>query len=205
MQGGDIPPIENIILISILTVELSILVYSIVTIFQKDKAALSLWGRWTIVTFLGCLAAEFLYIVDAIDYTLLALVTGAVVGFAQWFVLRSRLDKAEYWIWATAIGCMAAFSITEYYMELLPGLFLGIIQVLVLGPQYRGSIWWILASTVGIAYWIWISPITTWPTLLLVVTIGLSPLVYAALTGIAIVWLMKRRDQVKTEVNIVRG
>jgi hypothetical protein len=209
MQGGDIPPIANMILISILTVELSILVYSIVAMFQKDKAGLPLWGRWTIVTFLGCLAVEFLntfiLILNAIDYTLLALVTGTVVGFAQWFILRSRMDHAEYWILATAIGCLAAFSITEYDLEFLSGLFLGVIQALVLGPQYRGSAWWILASTAGIAYWMWISPITTWPSLLIIITIGLSPIVYAALTGIVIVWLMNRRDQVKTEVNIVRG
>ncbi len=194
MQGGDIPPIENMILISILTVELSILVYSIVAIFQKGKAALSLWGQWTVATFLACLAFEFLYlfVLNAVDYTLAAFLLGAVIGFAQWFILRSRLDHAEYWILATAIGCLAAFSITEYDMEFLSGLFLGVIQVLVLGPQYRGSAWWILASTVGIAYWLWISPVTTWPTLLLIVTIGLSPIVYGALTGLVLTWLMKR-------------
>ncbi len=197
MQGGDIPPIENMILTSILTVELSILVYSIAAIFQKERAVLSLWGQWTIATFLGCLAVEFLYlfILDGIDYTLAAFLVGAVIGFAQWFILRTRLDKAEYWIWATAIGCMAALSITEYDMEFLPGLILGAIQMLVLGPQYRGSAWWILASTVGIAYWIWISPVTTWPTLLLVVTIGLSPIVYGALTGIVMARLMKKHNQ----------
>jgi hypothetical protein len=194
MQSGDIPPIANIILTFILAVELSILVYSIVAIFQKEKAALSLWGRWTVVTFLGCLLVEFLslFILDAMDYTLAAFLAGVVIGFAQWFILRSRLNKAEYWIWATAIGCMAALSITLYDMEFLLGLFLGVIQVLVLGQQYRGSVWWILASTVGIAYWMWISIINTWPTLLLIVTIGLSPIVYAALTGIVIARLMKK-------------
>jgi hypothetical protein len=198
---NDIFTTGNVALISKLIVELLTLSLSIVAMFRREKDALSLWGRWTLITFLGFTAGVLLF--QATMYTLhsigSALMAGAILGIAQWFVLRSRLTGAGYWILATSIGFLASVSITTVEggnVELLFGLFLGVIQILVLAPQYRGSGWWIFASTVGLGYWVLIthtaggafSPFD-WRFYAIV---GFSPVVYGALTGVVVARLTQR-------------
>ena len=57
-------------------------------------------------------------------FTLLGAYEGAIVGLAQWLVLRQRLPAIarRSWIWATVAGAMAA-----WFLGMLPGTVMSLI------------------------------------------------------------------------------
>ena len=46
---------------------------------------------------------------------------GAALGFAQWIVLRQRLNHAGWWILATALGVPVGVGVVEMYSRPLTG------------------------------------------------------------------------------------
>src|SRR6266542_3351576 len=85
--------------------------------------ALSLWTGWVLVTTVGGAAAGVAVsaLHEAIVLTMrngaggilaslqLGALGGAIVGAAQWLVLRGRLERAHRWVWASAWGGVAAW------------------------------------------------------------------------------------------------
>jgi len=74
------------------------------------------WGfsvQWTLVSLGGWFAGAFAgQLVSSILGMIIGLVVaGAVVGLAQWFGLRGRVNRAGWWIAATAAGVALAGSV----------------------------------------------------------------------------------------------
>ena len=133
---------------------------------------------------------------------------GAVIGLAQWLVLRGRLSLSPWWIAATAAGMGAGLALgiallgTEIegvglpVRGLMTGAGIGIAQFLVLRAKTgRAAIW---APVVALGWALgWIIMRAT--------GIDLAPhwyvfgaggsLMFQVLTGLALGWLLQGRDQ----------
>ncbi len=129
---------------------------------------------------------------------------GAAIGVAQWLLLRGRIPRAGWWIVATTAGLWAgttfAFRLTGMRTPVLPfqlllggavtGFILGAAQLLVLRPNRRGMVIWLLASALG---WLLLTLVTgeTLDHMTDLLALGALP---AAVNGLALAWF--RRDLV---------
>jgi hypothetical protein len=86
-----------------------------------------------------------------------AFAVGIPVGLAQWIVLRKKLERAEWWIPASAAGWAAGYALL---VAMFPpqatvlaggalGVALGLAQWFVLRRRVARSWWWIVVSTLG--------------------------------------------------------
>ncbi len=91
---------------------------------------------------------------------------GAALGTTQWFVLRTRLHRASWWILASATGIamgwlleqvvdgsishLAGISLDDIGGWAAFGVVLGVMQWLVLRTGVHRAGWWILASVVAL-------------------------------------------------------
>jgi hypothetical protein len=91
-------------------------------------------------------------------------VFGAVIGTAQWLVLRSHLDRSGWWVLLTLIGWVVfwelnllnllgaaagiAFIPDILHLGLFGGL-VGSLQWVLLRGRVRGAGWWVLASVLA--------------------------------------------------------
>ncbi|MBZ0267511.1 hypothetical protein K8I85_05105 [bacterium] len=122
---------------------------------------------------------------------------GAVLaGMLQWLVLRRHFAAAAWWVLAT-VGALAVVGILVFAVRVFDagvgaatgGTVLGIAQWQVLRRTVTRAGWWVLASTVG-----WVTGgilsgafqagFAGW------ITIGAT---YGAITGVALVWLLRLR------------
>jgi hypothetical protein len=182
---------------------LVILAVSIYAFLQKKKESLLLWGKWTLLVPLGFAPGLYLgaTFISDISETLGLLFMGFALGLAEWFIIRRYLSNSSHWILATVIGWASGISLTQYESPALiysSGVFLGITQFLVLGKQYGRSAWWILANIIGIAYFVFqvdaISNLLSFYDWKFFALVGISTLMYCALTGVTLVWLMQAGD-----------
>lgn len=89
------------------------------------------WAPSTILGFIvGLFVVDILYIIG-LDLISTAMY-GAVVGLAQWFVLRQRVRMSAWWILATVVGWLAAFSVNlaVFWQGMIVGGVTGIALVL---------------------------------------------------------------------------
>lgn len=190
------------------------------------------WLRWVIanaigellglgpVAFVGILLARVLAesggLVAALTglllFTVLGAFEGAVVGQAQWMVLRRRLPGLARgsWVWATVVGAVAAWLLGMlpstatslmgngggkapdfegagmYVLATGMGLVLGAVlaapQWRVLRRHVQGAGWWIPANALA---WAAAMPLIFLATSLPLPQDGLAPLLAAAVTTIA--------------------
>lgn len=134
------------------------------------------------------------------------LITGAVIGAAQWLVLRQWVAVSPLWIAATAAGLgaglalgIAAFGTGNELVPLLTraacaGALIGVLQWMVLRPVVPGSVWWVLVVAVGwkigwaVTRAAGIDLSKGWTVF------GSSGAVaFALLSGLALLWLLGRR------------
>ncbi|BAZ39612.1 hypothetical protein NIES4101_55660 [Calothrix sp. NIES-4101] len=144
-----------------------------------------LWERWivatsiaeviglAIVAVVSLIVSQFGYIQGT--FTLVGILEGIVLGFAQWLVLRRYIQHSRRWIIATVIGALFAWfsgltvsalmaiayagvSDVTKTQAFIKGLFLlgaglgamlGFCQWLVIKNQIRFSIWWIVANAIA--------------------------------------------------------
>ncbi len=110
----------------------------------------------------GLLANRVIGPVNSIQNAILAgLITGAVIGLAQWLVLRQAFDLSPLWIVATAIGMAAGLAFgtgvlgTEtvgtslLIRAVITGLTIGLAQWLLLRMHIPANGWWIVVIAVG--------------------------------------------------------
>jgi hypothetical protein len=130
----------------------------------------------------------------AVPVSLSVAVGGVLVGVLQWLVLRRYLAQAGRWVLAslgaTAVFALVVFSLGAFSPDaglvggaVLYGTVVGVLQWLVLRRQATRAGWWVPTSTVG-----WL------------VGIPLGGMLgppgwawYGAITGAALVWLLRRR------------
>jgi hypothetical protein len=122
-------------------------------------------------------------------------VGGIVAGVLQWLVLRRRVARAGGWVLASIVASavvgVVVFGVGVVNADVgwiggagLFGTAVGVLQWLILRQQVARAGWWVLASTVG---WVAGGPAGAflgWPAL---------GVVYGAITGIALVWLLRQR------------
>jgi hypothetical protein len=91
----------------------------------------------------------------------LNVISGLIIGVAQWYVLQDKIRESGWWVLATAssgIGGGFAFSmlgqtgftmIGIIFANVMGGLFAGIAQWLILQRQVHGAGYWVVISIVA--------------------------------------------------------
>ena len=124
-------------------------------------------------------------------------VGGFLIGVLQWLVLRRHVAPAGRWVLAS-LGAGAVTAVVVFGVGLIDaaagwlagvsmfGTVVGGLQWLVLRRQVPRAGWWVLASTAG---WVVGMPLGD-----VVGPPGLGA-AYGAITGIALVWLLRQRSE----------
>jgi hypothetical protein len=183
-----------------------------------------MWLEWTLATALGMLLGFLpsLVLVNIMDLALARLIVplfaGFLVGLAQWVVLRKYVNGVSDWIlaagasWAVgyALGLLIINGLTGTGLDGYIGYILfGIIVALVQWPILRREIpnvWmWILANVIGWTSGFFMSQVSLDlffngpvidPVASTSVISGVSGLVAGAITGIALIWIVRQPERV---------
>ncbi len=123
---------------------------------------------------------------------------GAVVGGAQWLILRRQIPQIGRWPLFTAIGCLITLFAGPFWL-LLSGLGMGLLQWLILRSILNRAGWW---SPVSAGAWVlgYVLGNVTGLLLASVLDAALAQLIgYAvvgivggALTGAFLLWLLRQ-------------
>jgi hypothetical protein len=145
-------------------------------------------------------------------------ITGTAIGFAQWLVLRRYVTATSQWVWEDGISWAVGYILGLFLIHFLPsslfaafiGYFLfGIIVALVQWPVLRREIphviTWIIASALAWAAGYWVSQAVLplfyhggliAPTVSTTVVAVTSGLVAGAITGVALIWIVRKPEVV---------
>jgi hypothetical protein len=182
-----------------------------------------MWLEWTLATALGMLLGFLpsIILVNLLDLALARLIVplwaGFLIGLAQWVVLRKYVNQASDWVlaagasWAIgfAMGLLIMNGLTNTGLDALFGYILfGIIVAVVQWPVLRREIpnvWtWILANVVGWTTGFYLSQLcldlvfngpTINPVASTSVLSGVSGLVAGAITGLALIWIVRKPER----------
>ena len=128
-------------------------------------------------------------------------VLGASIGTLQWVVLRRQIARAGWWVLATALGMGVGFALIRAVTPAvtgalggspiyglvngsLVGTLAGTLQWLVLRKQSSRACWWVLTSAAGTGVGFALDQVV-------------GQLVGMAVTGTALVWLLRQPAQGK--------
>jgi hypothetical protein len=181
-----------------------------------------MWLEWTLATAFGMLLGFLpsIVLVNVLDLALARIIVplfaGFLVGLAQWFVLRKYVNGVSDWIWAAgaswavgyALGLLIINGLTGTGFDAYIGYILfGAIVALVQWPILRREIpnvWmWILANVIGwtagffmsqFALEIFFNGPAIDPIASTSVISGVSGLVAGAITGIALVLIVRQPE-----------
>jgi len=189
---------------------------------KVERNEFGLWLGWTLATaggmLLGFLPA--IPLVDVLDLGLAQIVipvfAGILIGFSQWIVLRRFLTADTDWILAGGASWAAGFALGLLLIQSLPSslfggiagyLLFGAVVALVQWPLLRVEIpnllVWILANALGWGAGFWASDAILSlifsgsliePAVSTTVIAVTSGLVAGAITGIALVWIVRRPE-----------
>ncbi len=190
---------------------------------KVERDELGLWLGWTLATAGGMLLGFLptILLVDVLNLGLaqiaVPVLAGTVIGFAQWLVLRRYVTASTRWDWTDGISWAAGYILGLLLIQLLPstvfavfiGYFLfGVIVALEQGPVLRREspqvFTWLHSSAIAWAGGYWASQavlsIFTDPLIEPVVGTAViaitSGLVAGAITGVALIWIVRRPEVV---------
>lgn len=187
----------------------------------QDKAGVGLWLAWVLVNIIGfslaaMLCAKVAYVLferGDFDTNLTistGIVMGAIVGYLQWVVLREKITRADWWVLASALGFAASLAtlgvvglnenpaVVGILGVIALGLVGGSLQCLILSQQVKRVGWWLLATMsgalVGEVGFHTLSALGATGNydlnaIILGLTLGTG---YGAMTGTALVWLLRQ-------------
>lgn len=189
---------------------------------------LTLWLSWLLATTAGGTAIGTLVVLTGSNEIFVYLVlTGFVVGAAQWLVLRRYFQYAGWWILASGFAWIVSFLVMSMIGEITDplailissvlgiwrvfgtnvvigigvGAGLGVAQWLVLRRQTQGAGWWVLASAVGgaveRAVAVSIAQMDGVSDTALPYIVGWAA--NGAVTGIVLDWLLSNRTQMRRD------
>lgn len=177
---------------------------------------LTLWLLWLLATasggsLIGALSAPT-------DFFWYLFMTGFVVGVAQWLVLRRYLPYAGWWILASGFGWLLGIIVSIMAREITADIFallesvsrlwwvrllgvvsrtmegagLGVGQWLVLRRHTQRAGWWVIASAIGgvVSGGVARACASEIPVRVSALCDGVGWAGSAAVTGIALVWLL---------------
>ena len=151
-------------------------------------------------------------VVDGVDSVGAALagglIVGAIIGAAEWFVLRRRVS----WLWipatiaGMAVGLVAGAALVDYgigrgdvvLMGAVTGVGVGVLQALVLaGDRVTGAVWWALLNPPAWALgWLVTSYVITRNVKDQFTNFGASgALLFAFLTVVVLTWLFRPTER----------
>lgn len=182
-----------------------------------------LWLAWTLATALGMLVGylPLALLVGSLELGVarvsVPLLTGILLGLAQWLVLRPYVSKSSDWILNHSAGWVAGFAIGLYIVQLLSKTPLGmlagfvtfgVIVALFQYPALRREIphlaTWVLANVIGWTLGAYLSLLAlsvffqnavpnTFSSVL--VTVGITGLVAGAITALALIRIVRQPDR----------
>jgi hypothetical protein len=183
-----------------------------------------MWLEWTLATAFGMLLGFLpsIVLVNIMDLALARLIVplfaGFLVGLAQWVVLRKYVNEVSDWILAAGASWAVGYALGLFIMNGLTGtgldsfvgyILFGIIVALVQWPILRREIpnvWmWILANVIGWTAGFYMSQValdlffngpTIAPIASTSVISGVSGLVAGAITGIALIWIIRKPERI---------
>ena len=190
---------------------------------KVERNELGLWLGWTLATAGGMLLG-FLPTILLVDVLSLGLaqiavpvLAGTVIGFAQWLVLRRYVTASTRWDWTDGISWAAGYILGLLLIQLLPsavfaafiGYFLfGVIVALVQWPVLRREIpqvlTWLVASALAwaVGYWVSRAVLSLFTNPMIEPVVGTtviavtSGLVAGAITGVALIWIVRKPEVV---------
>ena len=191
---------------------------------KVERNEFGLWLGWTLATAGGMLLGFLptIPLVNLLDLSIaqiaVPVLAGTVIGFAQWIVLRRYLTAGSTWELADGITWAAGYVLGLLLVLALPStlfiatiayLLFGVIVALVQWPVLRREIpnilVWVAANAFGWAIGFWASqailplfvtdPLVP-PAVSTTVIAVTSGLVAGAITGIALVWIVRRPELV---------
>lgn len=191
---------------------------------KVNRNEFGLWLGWTVATAVGMLLGFLLSIpiVNLLDLqwarVIVPLLAGFLIGLSQWFALRSYLIDATDWVLAGGTSWAVGYALGLFLINSLSSSFLGglvayalfgFIVAIVQWPILRREIpnvWaWILANVVGWVLGFYLSQIALSlffndpainPVASTSVISGVSGLVAGAVTGLALVWIVRQPERV---------
>ena len=183
-----------------------------------------MWLEWTLATAFGMLLGFLpsIVLVNIMDLALARLIVplfaGFLVGLAQWVVLRKYVNEVSDWILAAGASWAVGYALGLFIMNGLTGtgldgfvgyILFGMIVALVQWPILRREIpnvWmWILANVIGWTAGFYMSQValdlffngpTIAPVASTSVISGVSGLVAGAITGIALIWIVRKPERI---------
>jgi hypothetical protein len=184
---------------------------------------IGLWLAWTLATALGMLIGylPLALLVSSLDLGIVRvfvpIISGIFLGLAQWLVLRPYISKSYDWILNHVVGWVVGYTLGLYVVQLLAktplGMLVGfisfgVIVALFQYPALRREIphlaTWILANVIGWTLGAYLSLLaagvlfqnkvpTTFTSVL--VSVGITGLVAGAITGLALIWIVRKPDR----------
>lgn len=190
---------------------------------KVNRNEFGLWLGWTLATVVGMLVGFLLSIplVNLLDLQwariIVPLLTGFIIGLAQWAALRSYLIDATDWILAGGASWAVAYALGLFLINALSDTFLGgfvgyvlfgVIVAVVQWPILRREIpnvWaWILANVIGWTLGFYLSQVSLdlffndpaiAPAASTSVISSISGLVAGAITGLALIWIVRQPER----------
>lgn len=178
------------------------------TITSTSRAAWQFWAGWGLAFLgfpLGGLAATALVggVTTPSEGVIGGVATGAVIGLAQWLVLRRRLTLTPWWIAATAAGMSVGLAlgivllgtgtagITLPLRGLLTGAGIGIAQFALLrGSTARAFVWPLVVACGWAIGWLVTRAIGVDLTFDWSVFGSAGALTFQLLSGLALAWML---------------
>ena len=199
---------------------------------KVQRNEFGLWVSWTLATALGMLLGFLpsILLVNVLDLQwariIVPLLAGFLIGLMQWAVLRNYLIEASDWIlaggtsWAVGyalglflINSLAGTGLGGIVAYALFGLIVAIVQWPILRREIPSILAWILANVIGWTAGFYLSQVSLdlffndpaiAPVLSTSFISTVSGLVAGAVTGIALVWIVRQPERVQAEVSTSR-
>jgi len=190
---------------------------------KVKRNEIGLWLAWTFATALGMLIGYLLLVllVGSLDLgvarVLVPIISGIFLGLAQWLVLRPYISKSYDWILNHAVGWVVGFTLGLYVVQLLSktplgmlvgfisfGLIVALFQYPALRREIPHLATWILANVTVWTLGAYLSLLATGvffqnnlPTTFtsVLVSVGITGLVAGAITGLALIWIVRQPDR----------
>ena len=188
------------------------------------------WLQWVVATTIGMAGAwtataivlSTLRPIANIDEDWLfgivaALALGVFTGTLQWWILRTRIPQAWWWIVASISGYMTALALVSISNSVhlmsfegpwndiaslgFLGLVIGVPQYLVLRQRFRKAGWWVLGSALGMQSYLIGSAYPAHNSRELIGLGIMMGVVLGATTGIIMVWLLHANGRSKTSLH----
>ena len=182
-----------------------------------------LWLAWTLATGLGMLLGylPLVALVGSIDLGIVRvavpLVTGIVLGLAQWLALGPYVAKSHDWILNHAAGWVVGFSLGLFVVQLLSrtplgmlvgflcfGAIVALFQFPVLRREIPHLSAWVAINMLGWTLGAYLSQLAAGlifksavPSIItsVLVNVGVTGFVAGAITAIGLIWIVRQPDR----------